>query len=134
MKLYVTSSFRCTSHARTVALLRKEGYSVFDYREGVQASVREDVHDPKDWNVFETDRSALRCCDALVLLLPGGRGAHLEAGYAAGMGKPVLLCHTEDAEMKPELMYALCSTQIFFTDKELLSALYNMKATRPTYR
>lgn len=37
--------------------------------------------------IFETDMQALRSSDALVLLLPAGRSAHMEAGVAYGLGK-----------------------------------------------
>ena len=33
---------------------------------------------------FDADMSALKECDALVLLQPCGKSAHLEAGYAIG--------------------------------------------------
>ena len=43
--------------------------------------------------------------DAFVLLMPCGRSAHLEAGWAIGQGKPTcILFETKD---EPELMYKL---------------------------
>jgi hypothetical protein len=36
---------------------------------------------------FALDMGALEWCDACVLVLPCGRSAHLEAGWAAGAGK-----------------------------------------------
>ncbi|MFW5920202.1 MAG: hypothetical protein ACOCUS_00075, partial [Polyangiales bacterium] len=56
---------------------------------------------------FESDRAGLEWCDRLVLLLPCGRSAHLEAGWAAGSGRPV---HVLLADGEPELMYLLAKT------------------------
>lgn len=43
----------------------------------------------------------------MVLLLPCGKSAHLEVGYAAGAKKPVLLYAPEP--LQPELMYGMCT-------------------------
>ena len=40
---------------------------------------------------------ALRACDGCVLVLPSGRSAHLEAGWAAGAGKRVVVYVPEPA-------------------------------------
>lgn len=47
--------------------------------------------DPRVRDVFETDMSALRASDTLVLLLPAGKSSHVEAGAAYGMGKKLVL-------------------------------------------
>ncbi|HEX5368491.1 MAG TPA: hypothetical protein VFY10_03670, partial [Dehalococcoidia bacterium] len=47
------------------------------------------------------DMSALRDCDALVMLQPCGRSAALELGWAAGAGKPTIVLL---ADGEPELM------------------------------
>lgn len=41
--------------------------------------------------IFETDMNALRNSRALILLLPAGKSAHMEAGAAYGMGKKCIL-------------------------------------------
>ena len=56
---------------------------------------------------FALDKAALDWCDTCVLVLPSGRSAHLEAGYAAGQGKQVVVLLHED-RFEPELMYLLC--------------------------
>lgn len=38
-------------------------------------------------DIFETDMSALRASDAVVVLLPVGKSGHIEAGVSYGMGK-----------------------------------------------
>ena len=52
---------------------------------------------------FDADYSAIVRCHGLVLNLPSGRSAHLGAGLAIGMGKPVFI-YMPYAE-RPELMY-----------------------------
>lgn len=41
--------------------------------------------------MFEKDMQALRNSDALILLLPAGKSAHVEAGAAYGFGKKCIL-------------------------------------------
>lgn len=52
----------------------------------------------RDWQtdsaireVFEVDMEALKQSEALILLLPAGKSAHMEAGIAYGMGKKCIL-------------------------------------------
>jgi nucleoside 2-deoxyribosyltransferase len=54
---------------------------------------------------YRFDKDALDWCDTRVLLLPCGRSAHLEAGYAIGRQKPTFIVLDETFE--PELMYLL---------------------------
>lgn len=41
--------------------------------------------------VFDVDMNALKDSECLILLLPAGKSAHLEAGVAYGMGKKCIL-------------------------------------------
>ncbi len=50
---------------------------------------------------------ALRSADAVVLVLPSGKSAHLELGWAAGAGKRTCVYSPEET-MTPELMYLMC--------------------------
>lgn len=44
-------------------------------------------NDPAMKDIFETDMQALKDSKNLILLLPAGESAHIEAGVAYGMGK-----------------------------------------------
>jgi hypothetical protein len=50
---------------------------------------------------FDYDMTALRNCDALVMVQPCGRSAALELGWACGAGKPTIVLL---ADGEPELM------------------------------
>lgn len=56
---------------------------------------------------FGADMSALTRADATVLILPCGRSAHLELGYAIGQGQrtAIMLDPDEQGRVTPELMY-----------------------------
>ena len=69
---------------------------------------------------FAQDKLALQMADVTVLVLPCGRSAHLELGYAAGQGQHIAILMLEPNE--PELMYLLCDRVCLSMD-ELLSWL-----------
>lgn len=49
--------------------------------------------------IFKTDMNALRNSETLILLLPAGKSAHIEAGAAFGLGKRcVLIGEQKEAE------------------------------------
>ena len=52
---------------------------------------------------YEHDIGALRACDACVLVLPSGRSASWELGYAMGQGKRAAVLQL--GKVEPELMY-----------------------------
>ncbi len=83
--------------------LREKGKTVYCFME-----TKENFHKPEDdpekamqefesidnWqghklirDIFEVDMKALRNAKTLLLLLPAGKSAHMEAGVAYGMGK-----------------------------------------------
>lgn len=124
MKIYVASSWRNTLQPSVVSALREAGHEVYDFRnpapgeegfhwseidtswktwtplefrKGLQHSIAE--------HGFKRDMDALQACDACVLVLPCGRSAHLELGWAAGAGKRTYVFMPKPDE--PELMYKM---------------------------
>ena len=108
---------------QAVQLLRDNGHEVYDFRNpapGNTGFAWSDI-DP-DWlnwspavfiaalsdqiaeDGYGFDNTALDWCDTCVLLLPCGRSALLEAGYAIGQGKQTVIVLHED-KFEPELMY-----------------------------
>lgn len=126
MKFYVASSWRNTIQPEIVALLRSLGHEVYDFknpRPGDNGFHWSEI-DPnwKTWTPeqfkagldhpvaeagFLSDMQALAECDVCVLVMPCGRSAHLEAGFAIGAGKPTVIILSETHVFEPELMYKM---------------------------
>ncbi len=54
-------------------------------------SIPDWVNNPKVKDVFEVDMNALKDSETLILLLPSGKSAHMEAGVAYGLGKKCIV-------------------------------------------
>ena len=137
MRVYVASSWRCVDHPRVVRALRAAGHDAYNFRESDgfdwrQVAAPEQLKDPKRFRDevlthplaragFEADMGALRAAAATVLVLPCGRSAHLELGWAAGHGQRTIVL-LDDPISEPELMY-LMNTTICVTLDEVLEAL-----------
>jgi hypothetical protein len=139
---YVASSWRNLLQVGVVAALRSAGIDCYDYRNPAPGNdgFRWTSIDPNweqwrptDWRAalrtpvaqagYALDRGGMDRADCCVLVLPCGRSAHLEAGYMAGLGKPVLTLALESVE--PELMNLLLGPpeHIATTMHELLGLL-----------
>jgi len=121
MKVYVASSWRNEYQQEVVTKLRDQGYDVYDfksqknnfhwsevdggYKTWTKYQYREALNHSVSEKGFKIDMDALTMCDVCVLVLPCGRSAHIEAGWACGAGKPVLVLLAEENE--PELMYKM---------------------------
>lgn len=122
MKLYVASSWRNLLYPGIVHALRRIGHEVYDFRHppgGTAFNWRELDPNFADWDAdeyraalrhpmaragYESDIDALKACDACVLVLPSGRSASFELGYAIGQGKRGYVVQLDKVE--PELMYS----------------------------
>lgn len=124
--IYVASSWRNTERLdNVVRALRGAGHEVYDFREDggfhwsdvdpkiqqgagfvAETPAREYmdfVMHPLATAGFDRDMKHLDEADTVVLVLPCGKSAHLELGYAIGQGKRTVIL-LEDP-MQPELMY-----------------------------
>ena len=124
-RIYVASSWRNTFQQMAVHTLRAASFEVYDFQnppnkagfgweqaalptggadcpQGVYLTALEH---PRAIEGFNTDFDAMKWADTFVLVLPCGRSAHLELGWAVGAGKrtAVLL----DDPCTPELMYRM---------------------------
>lgn len=127
MKVYVASSWRNLIQQSVVETLRDDGHDVYDFKNPGPNDkgfgwTSLGMGTPKEWTAdqfvnqvlyhpaakhgFSLDMNALEACDACVLVLPCGRSAHLELGYAVGRRK--LTCVYIPALDEPELMYRMC--------------------------
>ncbi len=139
-KIYLASSWRNIYQPKAVKELRAAGHEVYDFRNptpGNKGFAWSDIdpewlkwtperfcdalHHPIASAGYSFDKNALDWCDTCVILLPCGRSAHLEAGYAIGQGKPTLIVLSEE-RFEPELMYLLSDTGVSDVSK-MVSAL-----------
>lgn len=143
MNIYVASSWRNHIQPTIVEVLRGVGHEVYDFKNpapGDNGFGWSEI-DPawQTWNAvafrealkrgparrgFKLDMDALRACDACVLVLPCGRSAHLELGWAAGAGKKTLaLVLDEVGPHEPELMYKMLDAPVCASIHEMIDTL-----------
>lgn len=156
-RVYVASSWRNTDQPKAVRRLRAAGFEVYDFRHPASGGPRKDVAPlqgfswadvaGRDWKetppkqfcfalahplsaeAFDNDRAALEWADICLLLLPCGRSAHLEAGFAAGQGKRLWI--VLDPTYEPELMYGFAERIAASLDDLLEWAVRVHAADRP---
>jgi hypothetical protein len=137
-KIYVASSWRTKYQPAVVELLRRAGHEVYDFRNPpnrsgfgweqiasnwqtlTAAEYRAALQHPIAKAGYSSDIQALRECDACLLVLPSGRSASFELGYALGSGKRVAVLQLGPAE--PELMYS---------EATILSSMEELEAWEP---
>lgn len=126
--VYVASSWRCETQPTVIDALKIAGIDHYDFRnppngtgfgwQEVMPSFDIDnqlcpadeylaaLDHERSVEGFDSDFHAMQRADTFVLVLPCGRSAHLELGWAAGAGKrtAVLL---DGPMVTPELMYRM---------------------------
>ena len=155
-KVYVASSFRNERQPAVVEMLRSDGHEVYD---PVHPDVEGPGAPPRagagwkqagpDWRTWTPDQyldalrhplavegfaanwDAMQWADRFVLVMPCGRSAHLEAGYAVGSGKPLAILLEPHSSPEPELMHKMASL-ITCTRGNLLKWVATTKADAPT--
>lgn len=119
-RIYVASSWRNELQPEVVMALRADGRVVYDFKnprpfntgfkwseidpnweQWTPAEYRAALDHPVAQRGFASDFDAMKWADTFVLVLPCGRSAHLELGWAAGQGKQTLILLDK---MEPELM------------------------------
>lgn len=130
--VYVASSWRNIMQVGVCAALRSAGIDHYDFKNppgGTGFSWREVktddtpgiagkgsdweqvdeylrmVNHPRALDGFQSDFSAMEKADTFVLVLPCGKSAHLELGWACGAGKRTAILLENPVE--PELMYRM---------------------------
>lgn len=125
LRIYLASSWRNVYQADVLKALREAGHEVYDFKNPAPGNtgfsweqcdpdlmsdltverMRSVLCHPVARTGFQYDFDAMKRANICVLLLPSGMSAHLEAGWFAGAGKPVVVLAPEIRE--PELMYKL---------------------------
>ena len=142
--VYVASSWRNDKQPGVVMNLRRHGYEVYDFRnpsrgdngfhwseidpawqEWTPETYRAHLTHPLAEVGFAKDMDALRAADAVVLVNPCGRSAHLELAWVLGAGKPGIILLSDG---EPELMYKM-ATAICVSLDEVCDALNRVDKT-----
>lgn len=142
MRIYVASSWRNLYQPAIVQALRSSGHEVYDFRSpkpGIEGFRWQDAGGPESYRHgdcvsvetyrkmlahpraaegYESDISHVRWCDAVVYVLPCGRSASFEFGYAMGQGKRGYVVAFDSIE--PDLMFR--EATIIGNMKELFDA------------
>ena len=158
MRVYVASSWRNEERQQAVVrALRDIGHEVYDFRNPTPGdhgfswrqcvdngedpdALRDAMQDPAFFRDhvlkhpvaragFKKDMDALSSAEATVLVLPCGRSAHLELGYATGARQHTVVL-LDDPMSEPELMY-LMNSVICTTLDEVVEAVPYDKAQLP---
>jgi nucleoside 2-deoxyribosyltransferase len=134
--VYVIGSLRNKKIPVFANALRKAGFDAFDswfspgpnaddfwrdYTKQRGLNYKEALQDWSAKHVFEFDKYHLDRCDMAVLIMPGGKSAHLELGYVIGKGKPGFILF--DKVPKRYDVMTLFSTDIFFQQVDLINAM-----------
>lgn len=90
--------------------------------ENIDVSKTDAIDMMQHWRVqkaFREDKKMIDWADAVIMLMPCGRSAHLEAGYAAGSSKKLYIL----GGFKPgefETMYGFANKMYYYTEIDLL--------------
>ncbi len=137
--LYVASSWRNERYPSVLETLREAQIPHYDFRSPRPGSdgfhwtdVWKDLRRVGEWRTdataadiarmlehpiaiagFASDMGALSAAQAALLVMPCGRSAHLELGYAIGLRKPAAILLPPGPGTEPELMWSMAD---FVTD------------------
>lgn len=120
MKIYLATSWKNEEYYNVLSCLRTYGHEVYDFRDEGFSWAEIDpywqnwIDEPKKYlsalehprtkAAYERDFNALQQCDLCFLLLPAGVSAALEAGWAKGAGKQLVVCISSLEEKNIDLM------------------------------
>lgn len=99
-KFYVASSFKNIEMVRFVSnQLKNEGFiQTYDWTRNDKASTIEDLK-----NIAYQEKNAVMESDFIIVLLPAGKGSHIELGIAFGLGKRIYIYSRNDEVNKFEI-------------------------------
>lgn len=92
MNFYIASSFQNKQHVQTLASeLKRHGFKhTYDWTTNEKAATFDELA-----SIGEAELEAVKMADFLIVLLPGGKGTHIELGIAIGRNIPVYLFNEE---------------------------------------
>ena len=121
MKIYMASSWKNANDVEVIAQVLREHchevdcftdestgryvfhWSQIDSFENLDAM--NFMHDERSQKAFKEDKKWIDWADGVLLLLPAGKSAHLEAGYAVGKGKFLVIYQQKYPKGEFDVMY-----------------------------
>lgn len=90
MKFYVSTSVKNYKEAQAIInTLSVEGYScTYDW---TQKILSKESSEDDFYCISKLELKGIKNCDIFILLLPGGKGSHVEFGYALALKKFIIL-------------------------------------------
>lgn len=131
LKVYVIGSLRNPEIPSVAAKLRAAGLDVFDdwfaagpeaddwwqkYEKNKGHTFQQALAGAAAQNVYNFDKRHLDAADAVVMVMPAGKSAHLELGYCAGTGKRTYILLDKEPE-RFDVMYAFATKVVASTEK-----------------
>ncbi|MCQ2002201.1 nucleoside 2-deoxyribosyltransferase [Arthrobacter zhaoxinii] len=103
-RFYVASSFRNIANVRYVAqALESKGYvNAYDWTRNAPARDAGTVTLDDLRSIGQRERDAVMGADVVVILLPGGKGTHVELGIAIAQRRRTILHATDEDLNNPE--------------------------------
>jgi len=135
----VISRFRNKERVQAlVAELRKRGKTCYDFCEipadpknperspeeqmAIHEATENFYTDPHFIEMFRCDLDGLKNAEKVIMLLPCGNAAHIEAGIAYGLGKHLILIGEPE---KPETLYLIFEER-YLDEEEFLKSLHSV--------
>lgn len=140
MKIYLIGSMRNDGITGLAQQIRALNVEVFDdwmspgpeaddfwqaYEKFRGRSYKEAINGHHAKTVFTFDHAHLSQADAVILLMPAGKSAHMELGWAIAKGKRAYVLFDKEPE-RYDIMYRFVyetGGDIFFNEKDLLNEL-----------
>ena len=135
-KIYLIGSLKNENVTKFAAKVRDAGFEVFDdwFSPGPEAddhwqryerergrTYLEALKGHHARNVFDFDVQHIDASDCVVLVMPAGKSAHMELGYAAGTKKPCFVLFEGEPE-RYDIMY-LFANDVFVDSDKLIERL-----------
>lgn len=146
MKIYTASSWRNKAYSDVVALLKRQGHIVYDFRSAISTTGKSTAFDwiqidanweqwdiktfvanlkhPLSINAFNSDHKGMIDSDVCLLITPSGNSSHIEAGYMKGLGKKLYI-YMSELSQRPELTYSMADG--IFTNLEELEDYFEVQ-------
>lgn len=103
-KFYVASSFSNTNSVNYVVqqLVTKGYLHTYDWTKNAKAREEKSITLADLKEIGQKEKSAVLDSDFIVVLLPGGKGTHIELGIAIGLAKKAYIYSPDGAIDNPE--------------------------------